>query len=137
MVKITLPTSQSSSYIATRRISYAGCLVFEISLLAFLRTVSTSSHFTMVVAVTRMLSLKDGCVHPESQRPYIKSLTGGKDNSPEGLQNGIQYAFVVEFESLADRDYYVSTDPTHQAFVQSAGSIIEKAIVVDYSTGIF
>lgn len=33
-----------------------------------------------------MLGLKDKCIHPTSQKPYIKSFTGGKDNSPEGLQ---------------------------------------------------
>ncbi|KAI0387826.1 hypothetical protein F5Y04DRAFT_12492 [Hypomontagnella monticulosa] len=35
-------------------------------------------------ASSRMLGLKDGCVHPTSQKQYIKSLTGGKDNSIEG-----------------------------------------------------
>ncbi|KAJ7244196.1 stress responsive A/B barrel domain-containing protein [Mycena haematopus] len=88
-------------------------------------------------ACARMLSLKEGCVHPESQQPYIKSLTGGKDNSFEGLQNGIQYAFVVEFESTAERDYYVGTDPVHQAFVKSISAIMEKVIVVDYEVGQF
>lgn len=33
-----------------------------------------------------MLTLKDNCVHPTSQQPYIKSASGGKDNSPEGIQ---------------------------------------------------
>ncbi|KAI1114822.1 stress responsive A/B barrel domain-containing protein [Nemania sp. NC0429] len=80
-----------------------------------------------------MLSLKDNCLHPTTQNPYIKSLTGGKDNSPEGLQNGIQYAFVVEFESEADRDFYVKNDQAHKAFVANASPIFEKAIVVDYS----
>ncbi|KAF8178518.1 hypothetical protein K438DRAFT_1726079 [Mycena galopus ATCC 62051] len=40
-------------------------------------------------ACVRMLSLKEGCIHPESRLPYVKSLTGEKDNSTEGLQNGI------------------------------------------------
>ncbi|KAI1353595.1 stress responsive A/B barrel domain-containing protein [Xylaria sp. FL0043] len=84
-------------------------------------------------AYTQMLSLKNACVHPTTQKPYIKSFTGGKDNSPEGLQNGIQYAFVVEFESTEDRDFYVHNDPAHKAFVTNASPIIEKAIVVDYS----
>jgi hypothetical protein len=35
---------------------------------------------------TRMLDLKDNCVHPSSQRPYIKASSGGIDNSPEGIQ---------------------------------------------------
>lgn len=34
----------------------------------------------------RMLGLKDGCIHPTTQKQYIKSLTGGKDNSIEGAQ---------------------------------------------------
>lgn len=34
----------------------------------------------------RMLALKDSCVHPTSQKPYIKSASGGTDNSPEGIQ---------------------------------------------------
>ncbi|KAI1294399.1 stress responsive A/B barrel domain-containing protein [Xylaria venustula] len=84
-------------------------------------------------AYAQMLSLKDDCLHPTSQKPYIKSLTGGKDNSPEGRQNGIDYAFVVEFESVEDRDFYVSNDPAHKAFITDVSPIIEKAIVVDYS----
>ncbi|KAF7375872.1 Stress responsive A/B barrel domain-containing protein [Mycena sanguinolenta] len=89
-------------------------------------------------ACADMLGLKERCIHPDSQRPYIKSLTGGKDNSSEGLQkNGIQYAFVVEFATTEDRDYYVATDPTHQAFVKSIGPIVAKVIVVDYNVGQF
>ncbi|OKL59800.1 hypothetical protein UA08_04955 [Talaromyces atroroseus] len=29
--------------------------------------------------------------------PYIKASSGGRDNSPEGIQHGITHAFVVEF----------------------------------------
>ena len=31
-----------------------------------------------------MLGLKEQCLHPTSQKPYIKSFSGGKNNSPEG-----------------------------------------------------
>ncbi|KAI1208444.1 dabb-domain-containing protein [Annulohypoxylon truncatum] len=86
---------------------------------------------------SRMLGLKDGCIHATSNKPYIKSLTGGKDNSPEGVQHGITHAFVAEFESLEDRDYYVNTDPFHAEFKTFAGPFIEKVIVVDYSEGEF
>lgn len=30
--------------------------------------------------------LKETCVNPETQKPYILSIKGGRDNSPEGLQ---------------------------------------------------
>jgi hypothetical protein len=33
-----------------------------------------------------MLALKDECLAPNSQHPYIKSISGGKDMSTEGLQ---------------------------------------------------
>ncbi|OAA60363.1 Fungal trichothecene efflux pump [Niveomyces insectorum RCEF 264] len=78
------------------------------------------------------LSLKTGCIHPTTQAPYVLSIKGGKDNSPEGLQNGITHGFVVEFSSLEHRDYYVKTDPAHQAFVKTLDNLVVKAIVVDF-----
>lgn len=33
-----------------------------------------------------MLGLKEGCVNATSGKQYIRSLTGGKDNSIEGAQ---------------------------------------------------
>lgn len=33
-----------------------------------------------------MLALKDQCLHPSSQKPYIKASSGGADNSIEGIQ---------------------------------------------------
>ncbi|KAF2965015.1 hypothetical protein GQX73_g8554 [Xylaria multiplex] len=80
-----------------------------------------------------MLSLKDACLRDGTQKPYIKSLTGGKDNSPEGLQDGLQYAFVVEFENEDDRNYYVHEDKAHKAFVANLMPLLVKAVVVDYS----
>jgi hypothetical protein len=52
-------------------------------------------------------------------------------------QHGITHGFVVEFASLDDRNYYVSEDPAHQAFIKSIGDIVEKAIVVDFAHGIY
>ena len=40
-----------------------------------------------------MMALKDTCLHPTSQKPYILSFTGGKDHSPEGAQVGISLPF--------------------------------------------
>jgi hypothetical protein len=34
----------------------------------------------------RMLALKDSCIHPTSNKPYIVSASGGIDDSPEGIQ---------------------------------------------------
>ncbi|KAJ5152215.1 hypothetical protein N7492_010510 [Penicillium capsulatum] len=84
-----------------------------------------------------MLSLKEKCIHPTSQNPYIQMSSGGTDNSKEGLQNGITHAFVVEFANAEDRDYYVDKDPAHQEFVQYVKGIIQKAQVIDFTPGLF
>lgn len=33
-----------------------------------------------------LLELKEQCLHPATNKPYLKSLRAGKDNSPEGWQ---------------------------------------------------
>ncbi|KAK6452903.1 hypothetical protein FP744_10009154 [Trichoderma asperellum] len=56
----------------------------------------------------------------------------------EAVQNnGFTHAFVVEFASVEDRDYYVDQDPIHQAFKTNAGPTIEKVCVLDYTVGVF
>ncbi|RAQ43945.1 stress responsive A/B barrel domain protein [Aspergillus flavus] len=86
---------------------------------------------------SRMLGLKDTCLHPSSQKPYIRTSSGGIDDSPEGIQHGITHAFVVEFASAADRDYYVKEDPVHQEFVKSLDGVVEKAQAIDFTPGVF
>lgn len=81
----------------------------------------------------RFLSLAATCLAAATQQPYILSIKGGKDHSPEGLQDGITHGFVVEFASTADRDYYVTTDPAHQAFVQTLDGLVTRAVVVDFT----
>ncbi|KAH7324906.1 hypothetical protein B0I35DRAFT_172005 [Stachybotrys elegans] len=88
-------------------------------------------------ACSHFLTLKQKCVQPETQSAYILSLKGGKDMSIEGMQNGITHGFVAEFASAADRDYYVQKDPAHKAFVEGLLPLLEKAIVVDFSDGVW
>lgn len=52
-------------------------------------------------------------------------------------KNGITHVFLVEFENEDDREYYVRSDPAHQAFVKSLDGVIEKAQVVDFTPGVF
>ncbi|RFU76678.1 stress responsive alpha-beta barrel domain-containing [Trichoderma arundinaceum] len=83
------------------------------------------------------LALKDQCLHATTQKPYIQSLTGGKNNSTEGFNNGLTHAFVVHFNSAEDRDYYVNHDPAHRNFVVIAKPLLEKISVLDYTPGVF
>ncbi|KAG8157848.1 hypothetical protein KVR01_012510 [Diaporthe batatas] len=88
-------------------------------------------------ACDAMLALKDNCIHPETKQPYVKTGTGGKDNSPEGKQNGISHVFISEFENEKDREYYLNEDPAHLAFVKSLDGVVATAQVVDFTPGVF
>lgn len=103
--------------------------------------------------------MKDQCIHPTSQKSYILSAIGGKDNSPEGLQvcdhvsakglleqdrdlvntqQGVfTHTWVLEFASKADRDYYIADDPAHKAFGSSLTGIVQKVMVMDFAPGVF
>lgn len=85
----------------------------------------------------KMLALRDQCIHPQTQKPYVKMGIGGRDNSPEGLQGGITHAFVSEFENEQDREYYLHKDPAHLAFVSGLDGIVSKAQVIDFTPGTF
>ncbi|KAL7947690.1 stress responsive A/B barrel domain-containing protein [Trichoderma barbatum] len=85
----------------------------------------------------QFFALKDDCIHPTTGTGYIISLKGGKDSSIEAMQQGLTHGFIIEFASAEDRDYYVKTDPAHQAIVKSLQDIVENVIVVDFSDGMF
>lgn len=53
------------------------------------------------------------------------------------LQAGYSHAFVVEFASEEDRDYYNEEDQAHLEFKKSLKPIIEKVGVVDYTPGVY
>lgn len=67
---------------------------------------------------------------------YIKSIRAGKDISIEGKSKGLTHAFVVQFKSIEDRDYYVKEDQVHASFVQGLTKV-EDAQVIDFIDGQF
>ena len=64
-------------------------------------------------------------------------MRGDRQQSDLAEQNGISHAFVLQFHSIEDRDYYVNDDPVHKTFKEAAASALEKAIVIDYQNGVF
>ncbi|KAL2271991.1 hypothetical protein VTJ83DRAFT_1362 [Remersonia thermophila] len=85
----------------------------------------------------KMVALKEACVSPNSNHPYIQSIAGGRDISIEALQHGATHAFVVQFSNTDDRNYYVDHDPAHQAFKKEVGPLVEKVTVLDFANGSF
>ena len=61
----------------------------------------------------------------------IKRFEWGTNNSPEKLNQGLTYCFLVTFASEKDRDDYL-VNPDHKAFTQLLPDIMEKVTVVDY-----
>jgi len=66
--------------------------------------------------------------------PFVQAFEGGRNSSPEGLDQGLTHCFLVTFASPAERDLYLP-HPEHQAFVKTwVEPHLEKVCVVDYQT---
>ncbi|KAH6986949.1 hypothetical protein EDB80DRAFT_731181 [Ilyonectria destructans] len=81
--------------------------------------------------ISDLKALKDKCVLPDTQEPYIKSITAGVDNSIEGLQNGFTHMIITVFETAKHRDYYAKSDPVHLALGGGLGAVLEGLQVLD------
>ncbi|KAL4738899.1 hypothetical protein BDV11DRAFT_127295 [Aspergillus similis] len=86
---------------------------------------------------SRIRALRETCLHPETGKPYIVSMKAGRDNSIEGLQNGISHVFVSVFANEQDRDYFVQKDPIHLGLVESVKGYLEKVQVVDFADEVY
>ena len=71
----------------------------------------------------------------ELQIDGIIAITAGRDNSPEGLQNGFSHGFTVDFTDAAARDRYLP-HPAHQKvgamIVAAAEGGVAGITVVDW-----
>ncbi|HET7002092.1 MAG TPA: Dabb family protein [Puia sp.] len=61
----------------------------------------------------------------------IRRFEWGVNNSPENLNQGLTYCFLVTFASEKDRNDYI-VNPDHKAFTQLLPDILDKVTVVDY-----
>jgi hypothetical protein len=78
-------------------------------------------------------SVEDAFMALKGKLPdLIKSIEFGRNNSPEGLNDGLTHCFLVTFANEEARDKYLP-HPIHQAFVEQYAKVyVEKATVVDY-----
>ncbi|KAL4936808.1 hypothetical protein BDV06DRAFT_216369 [Aspergillus oleicola] len=86
------------------------------------------------LACQRVINLGQKCIHPVTKQSYIKSFRGGRNNSPEGFEKGYTHAFIAEFETPEDRDYYVSKDPAHLHVTEETGWMVADFVVLDFTT---
>ena len=73
----------------------------------------------------------DDLRHLTKAIPGITAFTGGQNNSPEGLADGLTHGFVMTCEDAAKRDVYL-THPEHEKFKTFVLPHIEKVVVFDY-----
>jgi hypothetical protein len=62
--------------------------------------------------------------------PGVVSVVEGDSSSPEGLENGYEYGFVVTFASPQARDAYLD-DPNHRPVAAAIGAAAERIVVFD------
>ena len=62
--------------------------------------------------------------------PGIVSLVEGHSSSPEGLENGHDYGFVVTFDDVKARDSYL-TDGRHRVVADAIGDSAQRIVVFD------
>ncbi|KAL8403818.1 hypothetical protein RB594_008897 [Gaeumannomyces avenae] len=114
--------------------------------------------------VQSMLALKDKCIHPATQKPYV-STKGGVNLTSEGFavrrehrpplpntrdslppktlltrrdsQGGYSHSFIMEFETEEEYAYYNEKDPAHLELIENMSSVVSKALVVDFNPGVF
>ncbi|KAK3332939.1 stress responsive A/B barrel domain-containing protein [Cercophora scortea] len=104
-------------------------------IVAFTFDVSTNQT-TVDDVVARMLALKTNCLNTAGQ-PYIQMLIGGTDNNPNKRNEAITHAFISQFPTIADRDYYLHSDPVHLAFEASLVGIVSRAFALDFLPFVF
>ncbi|KAF7559757.1 hypothetical protein G7046_g4398 [Stylonectria norvegica] len=116
--------------------------ITHLVLLNFRETLTTVE---VLQATNAMMELKNRCIHPILEGPYIRSIHGGKNFSPFGLhsstdgsQSGVTHAFVVEFEAVEHREYWLERDAAHLEFEKNVRPMLETApLVVDFDGGMF
>ncbi|OJJ98169.1 hypothetical protein ASPACDRAFT_45468 [Aspergillus aculeatus ATCC 16872] len=64
----------------------------------------------------------------ESDRLYIKSIRGGVECTLE-VSSDYNHIFMVEFESLQDREFYKNVDPIHAEFASRIIPLLSLTIL--------
>jgi Stress responsive A/B Barrel Domain len=62
--------------------------------------------------------------------PGIQSVAEGHSSSPEGLEDGHDYGFVLTFATAGDRDGYLD-NPRHRPVAEAIGRHAAKIVVFD------
>lgn len=73
----------------------------------------------------------------QSRKPFLPSPPHLAPQLTHTPQNGLTHAFIFQFASSADRDYYIHADPVHTSFKTTLATIIDRVQVVDFTKDVF
>jgi len=90
--------------------------------------------FKSTSSVAEVKTIEDAFRKLPSQIKEIKDFEWGKNNSPEGLNQGFTHCFFVTFASEKDREVYLP-HPAHKAFIDVLKPHLDKFLVIDYWAG--
>jgi hypothetical protein len=62
--------------------------------------------------------------------PGVLAVVEGHSSSPEGLEDGYDYGFVVTFATAQARDAYLN-DPSHRPVADAIGAAAQRIVVFD------
>ena len=62
--------------------------------------------------------------------PGVLAVVEGHSSSPEGLEDGYDYGFVVTFATVQARDAYLD-DSSHRPVAEAIGAAAERIVVFD------
>jgi len=97
--------------------------------------VTSISHVVLVSWKSGAQSRAEESVRP-AIRGFIETIPGvlavaeGHSSSPEGLEDGYHYGFVVTFATGQDRDAYLD-HPNHRPVADAIGAAAERIVVFD------
>ncbi|OJJ71764.1 hypothetical protein ASPBRDRAFT_125719 [Aspergillus brasiliensis CBS 101740] len=89
-----------------------------------------------VAAVTQQGLLQEFLTLPQkcrdrSQNLYIKGIRAGSECSPTAKSN-FTHLFIIEFESLEQREYYKSVDPVHADFASRILPLLSNVTITAF-----
>ncbi|MFM1961344.1 MAG: hypothetical protein RLZZ172_189 [Bacteroidota bacterium] len=90
--------------------------------------------FKSTSSAAEVKTVEDAFRKLPSQIKEIKDFEWGKNNSPEGINQGFTHCFLVTFTSEKDREVYLP-HPAHKAFVDVLKPHLDKVLVIDYWAG--
>jgi len=62
--------------------------------------------------------------------PNVLAVVEGHSSSPEGLEHGYDYGFIVTFATTQARDIYLD-HPSHRPVAEAIGAAAEQIVVFD------